>query len=77
MLDGVMNNLAKNIRYLLLVKNIKPADWAKVLASTLQCEEAKAQALLAGEPVDLTPGETGKLQVFTQGKLAELEKSEM
>ncbi len=77
MLGGVMNNLAKNIRYLLLVKEIKPADWPKVLASTLQCEEARAQALLAGEPVALTPRESERLQVFMQGKLDELRKSEL
>ena len=60
-----MNTLARNLRFLLLEKKVKPANWAATLASVLRSKsEEKARALLAGEQVNLTDGEKEYLGTY-------------
>ena len=60
-----MNILTSNIRYLLLTKKIKPAEWEDTLTMILSGNRNNARKLLDGETVDLTLSEASAIEHFT------------
>ena len=50
---SAMDNLSRNLKFLLSEKGVVPSEWARALASALSCSPKRAQALLDGEKTDL------------------------
>jgi len=62
---SAMKYLSQNLKYLLLERAVERSDWIKELASSLQWDERKAQAILEGQCDTLSKSETEALSNFS------------
>jgi transcriptional regulator with XRE-family HTH domain len=60
-----MKYLSQNLKYLLLEKGIKRSDWVQTLATSLQCDQRRAQAILEGQADNLNQDEMEALVQFS------------
>jgi transcriptional regulator with XRE-family HTH domain len=63
---SAMNYLSQNLKYLLLEKGVERSDWIKSLASSLGCDERRAQGILKGQPGTLSQREMEVLAHFAE-----------
>lgn len=61
-----MKYLSQNLKYLLLEKGIKRSDWIETLATSLQCDQRRAQSVLEGQAGTLSQGEMEALEHFAE-----------
>jgi transcriptional regulator with XRE-family HTH domain len=60
-----MKYLSQNLKYLLLEKGIKRSDWIEKLATSLGCDQRRAQAILEGQTDNLSQEEMEALGGFS------------
>lgn len=60
-----MKYLSQNLKYLLLEKGVKRSDWIETLATYLQCDQNKAQAILEGQTDNVNQDEMEALVQFS------------
>ena len=61
-----MKYLSQNLKYLLLKKGIERDEWIRTLASSLGCDERRAQGILEGQAGTLSQGEMEALAHFAE-----------
>jgi len=60
-----MKYLSQNLKYLLLEKGIRRSDWIETLATSLRCDQRRAQAILEGQADNLNRDEKEALVHFS------------
>jgi len=60
-----MKYLSQNLKYLLLEKGIERSDWIETLATSLQCDQRRSQAILEGQTDNLSQDEMEALVHFS------------